>query len=62
MENVTQHIKDIAEQFNNQSLIIIALAVIAVDLLHLQLGEASVQLVNTIVSGLLGMAMGRTVK
>lgn len=59
---ILEHVKDVVEQFNNQSLIIIALTIIAVDLLHLQLGESSVQLVNTIVSGLLGMAMGRVAK
>ena len=55
-----EQMRALAEQFNNQSLIIIALAVIAVDILHFSSGAVSEQIVNTIVSGLLGMAMGRT--
>ena len=55
-------IKELAENFNNQSLIIISLAIIAIDIMHFQSGEIAMQIVNTIVSGLLGMAMGRATK
>lgn len=58
MEKLTE----LAEHFNNQSLIIISLSIIAVDIMHFQNGEIAMQIVNTIVSGLLGMAMGRGIK
>jgi hypothetical protein len=55
-----EQLKELAEGFNNQSLIVLVLAVIAVDILHFQQSEIAMQIINTIVSGLLGMAMGRT--
>jgi len=57
-----EQLKELAEGFNNQSLIVLVLAVIAVDIMHFQSGEVAMQIVNTIVSGLLGMAMGRSIK
>jgi len=57
-----EQLKELADNFNNQSLIIISLSIIAVDIMHFQNGEIAMQIVNTIVSGLLGMAMGRSAK
>lgn len=47
------------EFIDNQTLIILALACIAISLIWASSGELAMQIVNSVVSGLLGMGMAR---
>lgn len=50
------------EFIDNQTVIILSLSAIAISLIWNASGELALQIINSVVSGLLGMGMGRIVK
>lgn len=59
VEKFLQLLKESFDFIDNQTIIIICLTTIGLCLVFQASGELAMQIINSIVSGLLGMAMGR---
>ena len=59
MEKLIQLLKESIEFIDNQTMIILSLSAIAISLIWHSSGELALQIINSVVSGLLGMGMAR---
>ena len=62
MDKFIQLLSESVDFIDNQTIIILSLSAIALSLILHSSGELALQIINSIVSGLLGMGMGRIVK